>query len=132
MFSFLISNIENVLNLFYFATHLTPNFFCNTLKSPKTFLRHTSTVFYRSIWGEMHNKSFFYNLAAQLEGTRGTLLCPSTVVENHFFNLIIIIIVILLCYNNYYIMIILKHAWHSRYVLVLFSCSTKFSLLDMS
>jgi hypothetical protein len=32
----------------------------------------------------MRENSLFYNLAAHLELTRGTLLCPGTVVENHW------------------------------------------------
>ncbi len=33
--------------------------------------------------GKILYNSLFYHFAAHLEGTRGTLLCPGTVVENH-------------------------------------------------
>ncbi len=41
-----------VLNFFHLAAYLPQKFFCGTLKFPKTFLWHASTVFYRSNMGE--------------------------------------------------------------------------------
>ncbi len=83
-YTFLLSKVV-VRNLFfYLAAHLMPIFFSrHTLSPPKNFCGTLTLYITGKIWEKTHYNSLFYNLAAHLEVTRGTLLCPVTVVENH-------------------------------------------------
>ena len=61
----------------FFAAHFnTKNNFCCT---PTLYI-------VGQIWWETYYSSQFYNLAAHLKVTCGTLLCPGTVFESHWLN----------------------------------------------
>ncbi len=70
--------------LFFFSWRHTSNINI-TLTFQKIMGHNILTVYHRSNMGEnSFILIFFQNLAKHLKGTHGTLLCPGTLVENHW------------------------------------------------
>ena len=65
-----------VLSLLMLVAHLAP-YFCGTQK-----ICGISTLL--NMLGQIWETLIFYNLVPHLEVTHSTLLCPGTVVENHY------------------------------------------------